>query len=589
MIVSGSRMTLLISQRVASRVTLQKRQAAASSRKLTAGATASSGARGLSHESTCRKQALENGRRAAHQWPLCQASTRRTVHISSTSLSVSKPAPSAASPSLAEVSARPTESGPSAEYDRLVSKGVLTDDSFQRSIVARLQGLHDQLKTYKQKPPKAPSNQPKSTGKGLGGLFSSLFSSKSHAGDENDGTVHLDESVPKGMYLYGDVGTGKSMLMDLFYNTLPASIKRKRRIHFHQFMISAHKRVHYFKSLHHKPSGMVVSATTAVLTNTAAALGTIAGGPARETALKARKDAEGQELDTIEPVAREIASECEVLCFDEFQVTDIADAMILRRLMEYLVANGVVIVITSNRHPKDLYKNGIQRSSFIPCIELLQQGLQVVDLDSGTDYRKVPKALSKVYFDGNAQEDHSEFEKIWTALTSDEQIKENRRLQIWGRDLIVPQSTSRIARFTFTELCGSPKAAADYIEICRRFHTIFIDQVPRMGLHQRDLARRFITFIDSVYESKSKLILSSEGPILQIFSADASAGKPTEGAMRSLMDDLGLTMDDIGGNPIFTGEEELFAFARVISRLSEMNTVQYAQSVRIVDEAPPEA
>ena len=191
-----------------------------------------------------------------------------------------------------------------------------------------------------------------------------------------------------------------------------------------------------------------------------------------------------------------------------------------------------------SRHPKDLYKNGIQRSSFLPCIQLLQDQFQVIDLNSGTDYRRVPKALSKVYFSSREEADQREFRKIWEAMTESGSITENRQLSIWGRNVTVPLSTHRVARFTFRQLCGSPKSAADYIEICKRFHTIFIEDVPRMGLHQRDLARRFITFIDSVYESKTKLIVSSEVPILQIFRADAKEDKPTEGAMRSLMDDL---------------------------------------------------
>ena len=143
-----------------------------------------------------------------------------------------------------------------------------------------------------------------------------------------------------------------------------------------------------------------------------------------------------------------------------------------------------------------------------------------------------------MYFSSTDEQEAREFEKIWEAMTSDEQVKENKRLKIWGRDLIVPRSTAKVARFDFMELCGSPKSAADYIEVCKRFHTIFVDNVPSMGLHQRDLARRFITFIDSVYESKSKLIVSSDGPILRIFSGDAKQGSPTDAAMRSLMDDL---------------------------------------------------
>lgn len=267
--------------------------------------------------------------------------------------------------------------------------------------------------------------------------------------------------------------------------------------------------------------------------------------------------------------------------------------MILRRLLEHMLAHGVVVVTTSNRHPDDLYKNGIQRSSFIPCIELLKTQLKVQDLNSGTDYRKVPRALSKVYFAPLDETHLREFEKLFEAFTSNPQDRPvyDRELTIWGRKLQVPQSTRRVARFAFEDLCGKPRSAADYIEICRTFPTLFIENVPRLGLNQREMARRFITFIDAAYESKTKLFIASEVPILQIFGAgdQGHKGAETSDAMREAMDALGMTMDQLGGNPIFSGDEELFAFARVISRLTEMGTVHYAELAGAGQtEAPPE-
>ncbi|KAJ7686089.1 AFG1-like ATPase-domain-containing protein [Mycena rosella] len=418
---------------------------------------------------------------------------------------------------------------PLSQYRKLVRSGALQGDDHQTRIIQKLQDLHDKLVGYN--PPRIPQPGPVS-------FFSRIRSS--FGVDDLEPTVP-PPNAPKGLYLYGDVGTGKTMLMDLFYSTLPPDIRRKRRVHFHAFMIDVHKRIHAIK----------------------ASAGNIG--------------------DPILPVARDLANQASVLCFDEFQVTDIADAMILRRLLESLLNFGVVCVMTSNRHPDDLYKNGIQRSSFIPTIELLKSQFEVTDLDSGTDYRRVARAPSstKPYHHPLSSETAQEMDSIFSSLTEGDKVVRNRKLHIWGRTLLVPASTSTVAKFTFQQLCGSPLSAADYLEITRVFGTVFLMDVCKMGVDRKDLARRFITFIDACYENKTRLFISSEVPIYQVFSDEAAKSAGASDHMRGVMDDLGLSHELVGKSSIFTGEEEIFAFARACSRLVQMESMEWAETAGV--------
>jgi protein AFG1 len=298
----------------------------------------------------------------------------------------------------------------------------------------------------------SPHEQPKPS------FFSSLFGRSNRAAATQ---TQIPSNLPKGLYMYGDVGCGKTMLMDLFYDTIPDNIPSKNRIHFHNFMQDVHKQLHAIKIRH------------------------------------------GAQFDALPLVAAGIAESASVLCFDEFQCTDVADAMILRRLLESLMSHGVVMVTTSNRHPDELYKNGIQREHFIPCIKLLKTALKVLNLNSATDYRKIPRPPSGVYHHpldlAAARHADKWFEYLGDPVKDPPHPATH---EVWGRKIQVPLASGKAARFTFQQLLGRATGAADYIELVRHYEAFIVTDVPGMTAQQRDLARRFITFIDAVYESK---------------------------------------------------------------------------------------
>ena len=352
--------------------------------------------------------------------------------------------------------------------------------------------------------------------------------------------------------MYGDVGSGKTMLMDLFYDTLPPNITSKTRIHFHSFMQDVHRRLHKLQVEH------------------------------------------GYNIDAIPYVAADIAAQSSVLCFDEFQCTDVADAMILRRLIESLMAHGSVIVTTSNRHPTELYKNGIQRQSFIPCINLLQTQLRVINLDSTTDYRKMPRPPSGVYhfpLDKGAESHASKWFKFLGSLGADP--PHPARHTVWGREIHVPLASGSCARFTFQELIGRATGAADYLELMRTYDAFVVTDVPAMTYNERDWARRFITFIDAIYESHAKLVLTTAVPLARLFLSpkelnvnaakrghdyvehEESNGKTSSKSI--LMDDVGLSVEMLKSSNVFSGDEERFAFARALSRLNEMGSQEWVE------------
>ncbi|OJJ84833.1 AFG1 family ATPase [Aspergillus glaucus CBS 516.65] len=428
------------------------------------------------------------------------------------------------------------EDGPLKEYEDRIAQGRLRSDPYQRHIIESLQALFENLKSYT--PPKVnhPSVesldiQPKKS------LFGSLF-----GGGKKSDEPTIPEDLPKGLYMFGDVGCGKTMLMDLFFETLPPNIGAKTRIHFHNFMQDVHRRMHQAKMKH------------------------------------------GNDIDALPLVAADIAEASSVLCFDEFQCTDVADAMILRRLLDFLMSHGVVLVTTSNRHPDELYKNGIQRESFIPCINLLKTALGVINLNSPTDYRKIPRPPSGVYHHPLGPEAEQHVQKWFDFLGDTVNDPPHPATQeVWGRKIEVPLASGRAAQFKFQQLLGSATGAADYIELVRNYDAFIVTDVPGMSINERDLARRFITFIDAVYEGRAKLVLTTEVPLSHLFISESEAksstgdGEDLSDAMRMMMDDLGLSVQALKSTSIFSGDEERFAFARALSRLAEMGSKEWVE------------
>jgi cell division protein ZapE len=287
------------------------------------------------------------------------------------------------------------------------------------------------------------------------------------------------QTLLKGLYIYGEVGRGKTMLMDLFYEASP--VQRRRRAHFHEFMIDVHERVH---GLRQKMK-----------------VGEYAGE------------------DPIELVAKDLAREAWLLCFDEFHVTDIADAMILGRLFAQLFTRGVVVVATSNVAPVDLYKDGLNRALFVPFIDMLEAHMDIVRLASRTDFRLEKLAGLPVWYVPADEAADAALDDAWRRLAR-ENDGAAQELALKGRTIHVPRAAMGVARFSFHDLCEQPLAAADYLRIAHEYHTIILDHIPVMTFDNRNAAKRFIILIDTLYDMNVKLIASAAAEPDALYRAD---------------------------------------------------------------------
>lgn len=323
--------------------------------------------------------------------------------------------------------------GPLQRYRDLVSAGTIEPDAAQYAAAERLDVLAQELGRWRPR-------------RGLLRLISSA-----------------NGKPPRGIYIHGAVGRGKTMLMDLFHASV--AFEPKRRVHFHAFMADVHERL-----------------------------------------ARARQTEPG---DPIPGVARQIAAEAQLLCFDELHVTDIADAMILGRLFRVIFENGVVVVATSNSPPQELYRNGLNRQLFLPFIDLIEDYMDVLELAAAKDFRLEKLGGSRLYFTPADEAARAELDKIWLRLTGTPK-GELMDIQVKGRTLRVQQAAMGVARFGFADLCEKPLGAADYLHVARTFHTLILERIPVLGPHRRNEARRFINLIDTLYDNRVCLVASAE-------------------------------------------------------------------------------
>ncbi len=315
----------------------------------------------------------------------------------------------------------------------------------------------------------------------------------------------------RGVYLWGPVGRGKSMLMDLFFDSAP--VARKRRTHFHVFMAEVHASIDAWRK--------------------------------GDAAARKARFGQGRGDDPIGPTAELIAQKARLLCFDEFQVTDIADAMILGRLFEALLARGVTVVTTSNRPPDDLYKDGLNRQLFLPFIGMLKEKLEVVAVRGPVDFRLDRLRGARTWLAPDSAANAEEFDRLWADML-DGAVESGATLEVLGRKLHLPRASGGLLRASFASLCEHALGPQDYLAVADRFHTVFLEDVPRLTPARRDAAKRFNTLIDALYEAGTKLVaLAADEP-----------------------------------ETLYPQGDGAFEFERTVSRLQEMRSTDWLERVR---------
>lgn len=403
---------------------------------------------------------------------------------------------------------------------KMKQEGTLHADPRQEFAMAQLDELCHRVARYTPKPRTAPAA---SNGGGGGGFFGSFFGggAKEAAPAKKVDPKPVEDQL--GLYLWGGTGTGKTFMMDIFHDAAP--IERKKRVHFHEWMIDVNERLHRLQ--------------------------------------KSRASKGSSADDLVAQVAEEMIGEAWLLCFDEFQVTHISDAIIMKRIFSVLFERGAIVVATSNRPPEDLYLNGLNRPLFLPFIPMLKDFCKVHDIGAEVDYRLISNAEDdlRVYIYPNGEEERKLLERKFARICGGDVLLHEAQVEAQGRRISVPRAAvhAKVAWFEFKDLCDKPLGAADYLAVAAAFHTVFIADIPKLTLQERDQVRRFITLIDALYDQHTKVVCTADlDPISLFYVTDEERA---------------------------TGvADEIFAWDRTVSRLTEMQSSRYlSEVVRTMD------
>lgn len=472
---------------------------------------------------------------------------------------------------LATLSTPTVGASPLAVYEVAVQEGKIREDERQRSALSLLDRLHHSLCAFKPPPPPPPPPPPKESkwagptfdaygepigggtfytgvanaGSDEGGWWSRITSQLAGGGSSGGGETADSEpplgavEAPQGVYLYGGVGCGKSMMMDLFFDGCPvpcgAAPTWKRRLHFHELMVEVHRRAHELRQQNPNMG------------------------------------------DPVPYLAHDITCETQLLCLDEFHVTDVADALMLRKLFRRLFSAGLVLVATSNRAPSDLYASGIHRQSFLGFISDLEMRCKCHDMAAALDYRTIAQLASGVasltdagttaYVHALGTEASALMETVFAALTDGGAATEAEPIRLRGRRLQVQRACGHVARFSFAELCESALGPEDFLAIARAYPTVLVEEIPQLSLRDTSSVRRLITMVDAFYDARVRLVVSAAVPLDQLFEASGGVDRPEQTQHGDLIGTAAYVIDD--------RDESSFAFRRASSRLQEMQSNAY--------------